>query len=375
MPDSESRGALRILIIVNEFPPDVTAGTSLSTYNLAKYLVRRGHTVRVVVTNRIAAVPEQIFKGIELKRLTCSGPKGIRWLRRLYYIMQEARSFRPDVIQGQAVSCGLLGAITGRRLKVPSITFAQGQDVYQSKQWQRVTEIRWGCRWANVVLTVTVSLAEMLEKICGRSDICVLPHGIELTTDADFEKSIRHRKTYFQKGPIILNVGRLEYIKGQDVLLEAWPSVLKKFPRAKLWLVGEGSKREALKKQAGDLGIVESVCFWGYLEPEKARTLMSKSDLFVLPSRSEGFGIVTLEAMAQGLTVVASRVGGVPEVMPASGDYHLVPPENAFRLGDAINSRLQDSCQLSEKNRAWALRFVWTELVGDFEEVYYGAAS
>jgi len=372
MPSRKIRDPLRILIIVNEFPPDVIAGTSLSTANLAKHLVRRGHTVRVLVTDRTISGPKQIWKNIELQRFSCRGPKGLRWFLRLYNIMKGARDFRPDIIQGQAVSCGLLGAITGRMLKIPCITFAQGQDVYQAKKWQRRTEIRWGCCWANTVLAVTTNLSEILEKICGRSDIRVLPHGIELTTDAEFEKSILEPQQHFQEGPVILNVGRLEHIKGQDVLLSAWSSVLNKYPKAKLWLVGEGSRKEALKKQADELGITASIHFWGYIEPKKVRTLMSVSDLFVLPSRSEPFGIATLEAMAQGLTVVASRVDGVPEVLPMFGDFYLVLPENSSELRDAIINGLQNRPVFSEKNHAWAMRFDWKNLVCGFEEIYYG---
>lgn len=365
---------MRILIIVNEFPPDRVAGTALSTFHLAKHLTRRGHEVRVLVTERIKAPAEDILEGFQVRRLQRSAPKGLGWLLRLWFVWREAKKFQPDILQGQAVSCGLLAAVCGRLLGVPSITYAQGQDVYQAKPWQRLTEIRWGCLWPTAVLAVSNHLAGKIRDICRRKDIRVLPHGFEPPShfpEGPFSKNELTKQVKRDKSaPIVLNVGRLEAIKGQDILLSAWPSVLASRPEARLWLVGNGSKKEDLKKQADLLGITATVRFWGYLPQDRTAALLTEADLFVLPSRSEAFGIVLLEAMARGIPVVASNVKGVAEVVPPSGEAYLVPPEDVSSLGDSIVLGLSDFKKPAVANRLWAMSFTWERIVLRFENVY-----
>ncbi|MCK4823902.1 glycosyltransferase family 4 protein, partial [bacterium] len=147
-------------------------------------------------------------------------------------------------------------------------------------------------------------------------------------------------------------------------------AILVDFPRAQLWLVGEGSKREALERQALVLGVSDSIRCWGRLTPQEVAAIMSVADLFVLPSRSEAFGIVLLEAMAQGLPVIAAKVNGIPEVIPPSGDVYLVTPEDCSALSASIVKGLRHFRRPSEKNRAWAKTFVWDQLVYRFEHFY-----
>jgi glycosyltransferase involved in cell wall biosynthesis len=361
---------MKIVIVVNEFPTDVVAGTAVSTASLAKHLALRGHKVRVLVTERKQSPHKEYWDNIEIRRLSWRAPKGTGWLLRLYFIWRESIAFRPDILQGQAISCGFLVAIIGRLLGIPSITYAQGQDIYQAKCWQLLTEIRCGCRWSTAVAAVTVNVAKRISDISQRNDVQILPHGFETSVDSQFQKLLRKKRYEIQDGSVVLTVGRLEYIKGQDVLIDAWPAVLANFPRARLWLVGKGSEQKKLEIQAKALGISDSIHFWGHFTPQKVAAIMSVADLFVLPSRSEAFGIVLLEAMAEGLPVVATDVGGVSEVIPPSGDAKLVPPCDALALGDSIVRKLRYLKGPSDVNRAWAHKFTWDQLVYRFERLY-----
>lgn len=135
-------------------------------------------------------------------------------------------------------------------------------------------------------------------------------------------------------------VARLEPEKGHPTLLEAWPAVLRAAPHTYLLIVGEGSRREALEAQARDLGIARRVVFTGRRDDIPAVT--AALDVAVLPSYREAQGLTILEAMALSRPVVASNVGGIPEMITDGVTGLLVPPHDADALAQAIVRLLLD---------------------------------
>ena len=135
-------------------------------------------------------------------------------------------------------------------------------------------------------------------------------------------------------------VARLEPEKGHPTLLEAWPLVLRAVPSAYLLVVGEGSRHEALHEQAAELGILERVLFTGRRDDIPAVT--AALDVAVLPSYREAQGLTILEAMALSRPVVASNVGGIPEMIEDGVTGLLVPPHDAPALAEAIVRLLRD---------------------------------
>lgn len=131
-------------------------------------------------------------------------------------------------------------------------------------------------------------------------------------------------------------LGRLEREKGFDLLLQA----MAELPAANLLLGGDGQAREALSAQVRELGLTERVTLTGFVADVPA--FLSQIGMLVLPSRSEGLGLVLLEAMAAGRPVVASRVGGIPEVVADGETGLLVPPEEPGALAAAIGRLLAD---------------------------------
>jgi len=135
-------------------------------------------------------------------------------------------------------------------------------------------------------------------------------------------------------------VARLEPEKGHPTVLEAWPAVLREVPNAYLLIVGEGSRREALEQQAFDLRIGHRVVFTGRRDDIPAVT--AALDVAVLPSYREAQGLTILEAMALSRPVVASNVGGIPEMIEDGRTGLLVPPHDADALAAAIVRLLVD---------------------------------
>ncbi|MDX8412786.1 MAG: glycosyltransferase family 4 protein [Mariprofundales bacterium] len=364
--------ALRVMLVVNEFPPEKIAGTAMATQALAEHLEDAGHQVCVVVTTRCPQGKENEIKPhrYQLRWLQERPCRGVGWVWRIVQVLYHARRFRPDIIQGQAVSCGLIAAVVGHLLRIPSICYAQGYDVYQSSPWQQRIEIRWGCLWTDRLLAVTQHLATRIEAITTTGKAEVLPHAFSLPEPMPARSVARQYLGLHDQDHLVLSVGRLELFKGHDVLLNAWPDCLNEWPSAQLRIAGTGSREQELQHQVAALGIADSVRFVGHLAANEIHQWMAAADLFVLPSRSEPFGIVLLEAMTHGLPIVASAVGGVPEVLPLHGNCQLVPSDNPTALSSAILSLLGDDFIPSQENRAHALRFEWKRQVERFESIY-----
>jgi glycosyltransferase involved in cell wall biosynthesis len=175
---------------------------------------------------------------------------------------------------------------------------------------------------------------------------------------------------------IVGAVARLEPEKGHPTLLEAWPAVLRSVPDAYLLIVGEGSRREALEALTRDLRIAHRVVFTGRRDDVPAVT--AALDVAVLPSYREAQGLSILEALALSRPVVASNVGGIPEMITDGVNGLLVPPHDPDALATAIVRLLQDHPLADTLGRAGHDmvhdRFDITVMVGLVQQIYEDGA-
>jgi len=155
------------------------------------------------------------------------------------------------------------------------------------------------------------------------------------------EKKALQAEFGFGRGPVAVFAGRLAPVKGIDTLLDAWSSVSSRFPGALLLVLGEGPMRDSLKERALRLGIAGSVLFPGRVVG--IERYYRAVDLFVLSSKVEGLPNALLEAMATGLPVAATRVGGVPDVVRDGENGLLAAPEDPSSLARGIALLLQDA--------------------------------
>ena len=212
----------------------------------------------------------------------------------------------------------------------------------------------------------------------GRSDarFAVIPNGVDLSRFSTPLPPCRMRDEFAipRGAPLIGVVARLEPEKGHRYLVDAMPAILASAPDAWLAIVGEGSEADALRAQAHSLGprVAERVVLTGRREDVSAVT--ADLAVAVVPSLREAQGISILEAMARRRPVVASAVGGIPEVITDGVDGLLVPPEDSAALAAAIGSLLADPAladRLGEAGyRTVAERFSIDAQVKRIEAVY-----
>jgi glycosyltransferase involved in cell wall biosynthesis len=176
------------------------------------------------------------------------------------------------------------------------------------------------------------------ERIVKIANGVVLP-GIE---SADSGR-LRDRLGLGQDVPVLLSVGRLRHQKAHSILLKAFPAVLAKFPAARMLIAGDGVLRAELEAEAASLEIANRVTFLGVRHDVAA--LLSLANLFVFPSRFEGMPNAVLEAMSQGLPVIATAVQGVDEIIRDGQNGLLVPLEDPQALSNAILRLLRDPAE------------------------------
>jgi glycogen synthase len=221
-----------------------------------------------------------------------------------------------------------------------------------------------GERRADAVIVLTRRLADRL--VAGGlapGRVHVIPSGVDLRR---FARALPDPAPDLSR-PRVLFVGRLAAQKGVSTLLEAVPLLRS---RAAVVLIGDGPRRPALERQAGRLG-PDRVRFQGFVPHADVPAWLAAADVLVLPSIYEELGSVLLEAMAVGLPVVASAVGGIPDALGTAG--RLVPPRDPAALAAAVDELLDDSAlaaQLGAAARRRATAFSWDTLAGRVLDVY-----
>jgi len=170
----------------------------------------------------------------------------------------------------------------------------------------------------------------------------------------------------------VVVVANLRREKGHDVLVDAAPLVLRRFPDARFDIVGGGPELNALLDRARERGVAHAFSFFGHRDDVAER--LAASDIFVLPSRSEASPNAVLEAMAAGLPVIASGVGGIPELVEDNRTGFLVPAGNARVLAERLCQLMADGSRGARigdaARRDVTSRFSFDRMVAAFEEMY-----
>ena len=232
---------------------------------------------------------------------------------------------------------------------------------------------RWGERSAEAVVAITPRLDRLLvSEGVDPQRVHVVPPGVNA---ALFAGSFEDPFPLIGR-PRVVFVGRLAAQKGLRFLITAAASL--KTPGVQVLLIGDGPERSALEREVRRLGINNRVHFLGFVPHERVPEVLSHADVLVLPSVYEELGTVLLEAMWMGLPVVASRTGGIPDVITNEVDGLLVPPGKPEALAVAIDRVLRSPVlaqRLGEAARERAKDYDWDALAERVLEIYRGITT
>ena len=225
----------------------------------------------------------------------------------------------------------------------------------------------------DAVTCVSNALAQRLrEQVPGSYSIETIHNGIDFSF---WHVSEDERKEAEQAR--FVSVGALKNVKGHDVLIKAFQQVVEKCPDARLQLIGDGPERDHYESLVRGLGLCPRVELRGWLSPVEVREALARATVFVFPSRHEGFGIALVEAMTAGCPVIASRVGGIPEVV-SGAEALLVPPESPDALAQAMERALNDEGWREKARREGqkrARQFCWERAVNQYEACIAGDSN
>lgn len=182
-------------------------------------------------------------------------------------------------------------------------------------------------------------------------------YTLNSTQEPSTHDSINHSPLTLNHSFTLGLVSRLEHIKGMDLVIPAFAEVRKRFRDVKLLVVGDGSLRSSMEQQAMALGCADAVTWAGRQPQEELSKYYSQMDVVLMPSRSEGFGLTAIEAMSHGCVVVASNIGGLPEVV-CDGECGLLhQSEDAADMASKISMLISNN-ELYKRLQTQSLREV-----------------
>ena len=269
------------------------------------------------------------------------GPRDVVALAQLWWLM---RVHRPAIVHTHTSKAGFVGRLAARLAGVPAVIHQPHGHIFygyygvgQTAFYVRLERL--AARWTDRIVTLTERGTEehLARGVGHRAQYRTVPSGVptaELRAAAPMRAAARARLGLPDDAFVVAGLGRLVPIKGFDVLLSALPALVAAVPSTRVILVGDGPDRRVLEAQASALGVRARVGVTG--GPPDVSAYLAAADVLAAPSRNEGMGRAIVEAMALGLPVVATDVGGIPDVVADGETGRLVPPNDLVALTEAL---------------------------------------
>ncbi|RPI29133.1 MAG: glycosyltransferase family 1 protein [Chloroflexota bacterium] len=333
---------LRVAMIIQSYYPRV-GGAERQIASLAPLLQRDGVELQVLTRRYPGLSRFEMIGGVPVHRLPVPGPKPAAALVFTLAALPVLRRFSPHLVHAHELLSPASTALAARRMfGTPAVA-----KVLRSGSLGDLAKLRkrpMGARRIQALVTgldafITISReieAELAAAGAPAEKLVFIPNGVDsrrFAPLAEPERQALRRSLGIDGGPAVLFTGRMSAEKRLDQLVRLWPQVRQAHPQATLLLVGEGEQRPELE-QAGGKGV-------RLIPPvDDVAPYLQAADLFVLPSATEGLSNALLEAMAAGLAVVATSVGGASDVIEQGVSGRLVPPDRPDLLLEAINGLL-----------------------------------
>jgi glycosyltransferase involved in cell wall biosynthesis len=382
---------MKIGTLTWEYPPRVVGGIARHCEGLGKALVKQKHDVHLFTLDFPGAPNYEEMDGIKVYRASTElgHPNFLTWVLMFNHFLSKrmadvTKTVDFDVMHVHDWLAAFSGISFKHYLKKPIVLTMHSTEVGRAQGLHSpdsfsINGIEW---WATYEADrVIVCSHSMKEEICNhfnlpREKVDIIPNAIdasnyEISVDRG---AVRQRYGIGWGEKLILCVGRLVPQKGVEYFIRAIPLIAKKYPEAKFIIVGEGWSRDLLEAEAQASGYANKIAFTGFASDKQVIELMTSADVLVVPSIYEPFGIVALEGMATGVPVVASKVGGLAEVIDHDKTGVFVYPRSPESLAWGIDKVLSDPdhAKMLTKNAKEKLHkaYSWEAVAMKTVEVY-----
>lgn len=359
---------MNILYLTNHLE---VGGITSYVLSLAEGFKQQGHNVHIGSSGG-GLLPEFTARGVPFLDVPARTKFEFHYglMLSLPRVIRYIKENNIHIIHSNTRVTQVLGCLAGRYSLTPHVSTCHG--FFKNRLSRRIFPC-WGCR----VIAISQEVAGHLAGDLGVRQECIrlIHNGVDIDRFSLRDEKIRENareKLGLGQAPVVGIIARLSEVKGHSYLIEAMKQVLEKAAGARLLIVGEGKCAEALRNLVRRLKIENNVSFI----PNVADTagILASMDLFVLPSLQEGLGLSLMEAMASGLAVIGSDVGGIKSLIRHGHNGLLVRPKDIEGLSSAILQLLADEeRRISFGNRAREFireNFSRQDMIARTERVY-----
>ena len=379
---------MKILMLSWEYPPKNVGGLAQHVYHLSKALAKHGVEVHVIAIGGDDAIPYEESEGVKVHRIcpySIAAPDFRTWILHLNFSMLEYAVTLVNSLKGVDIvhAHDWLAAFAGRALKhsfkVPLVAtvhateFGRNNGLHNDTQ-RYISDVEWWLTYeAWKVIVCSLYMHRELKGFFQLPDdkIRIIPNGVSIEEYENDSDSVLRGKG---KEKYIFFIGRLVREKGVQVLVEAAPKIISRFPEARFIIAGTGPYEEHLRTMVRERGLGHRFYFAGYIDDKTRDRWMGQSSAAVFPSLYEPFGIVALEAMIAKTPVVVSDTGGLSEIIEHGQDGLKCYTGSPNSLADNIMAVLGDPVlaeRLSERGYEKArTKYSWFVIAGQTLGVY-----
>lgn len=391
-----------------EYPPVMVGGLGRHVYALSRELARAGHDVVVLSRQPTGTdatthpTTDERVDGLRVVRVAEDPPHLefcerdlVAWVLGLGHALVRAAltrlgDWRPEVVHAHDWLVGHAAITLADAWGVPLVATIHATEAGRHAGWLTTALNRqvhstewWLVNRADAVVTCSAAMRDEVAALfdLDPESITVIPNGITPQRWRVTRNQVEDtRARWVPDGePLLLYVGRLEYEKGVQDLISALPRIRRRHPGTRLVVAGSGGQRDRLEEHARARRVQRSVTFAGQLSDEELAALLAAADAVVLPSRYEPFGLVALEAVAAGAPLVASRAGGLGEVVVDGETGVSFAPGDIDGLAEAVGRVLDDPAAAARRARAARARltaaFDWSTIAAQTAAVYASAKA
>lgn len=334
-----------VAMVIQRYLPHV-GGAERQLQQLAPRLRARGFDIHIITRHEKGLLPFEKIDDVPVHRMRSFGPKALAGAMFTAAAVSQLTQLKPDLVHAHEVLTPSSIAVLSKRINhhpvlVKLLRGGARGDIFKLKRrplWQSYfANLK---RSVDAFITISHEIDEELQILNVPAEKRVfIPNGVDSARHTpvsdDRKQELRAELSLPVHETIVAYAGRLVPEKRVDHLLKIWDDLCSKFPHLHLLILGEGSEEARLKQMN-----VSGVQFTGQVDD--AGRYLQASDLFVLPSSTEGLSNSMLEAMSCGLPVLATAVGGAPDVIQHNVSGFLIPPDDVDALQRGLNTLLED---------------------------------